>query len=246
MWPLILAAAAKTLGSLAGGIGQSQDTDTGMHNFRTNAESGTNVLNSGLNTANQAFNPYTSAGQTGQAGQLAAIQGRTQATQPTLTAANPNSVQSWLNPNAAYQQQQAMKQAQSAGMASGAMGGGMLKALAQNAGKQAAGSWNDAYNQMLQANNQNFGQQQQQYQNTNEFQQQQIGNFGDVANRGLSAVGQNQNLAGQYNAGINQNYNNIAANEMSGWGKKGQIFNDTATALGNNIGGGISSSFGGQ
>ena len=120
----------------------------------------------------------------------------------------------------------------------------MQRALSNNASKMAAGSWNDAYKQMLDANQQNFGQGQQRYENQTGFDQSQIQNLGALANRGLTAAGNNQTLQSGYDTNINQNYGNIANNEMSAYGKKGQIFSDAATSLGNNLGGLVTSVFG--
>lgn len=241
---LVAAAAAKTAGGLAGGVGNYNDIQKGMTAYNNNVQAGTGVLQAGQAGANAAYSPYTQAGQTGIAGQVDAITGRQQAQGPTLSNASPASAMSYLDPSAAYSQNQAMHAAQAAGAASGGMGGGMLKALSNNANSMAMTNYNNAYQQMLGTNQQNFGQQQQQYQNNTDFQQQQIGNYAGLAGQGLQATGANQQLQAGYNQGINQNYNNMASNAMQGWAKKGDIFNGTATSLGNNVGGAISSIFG--
>jgi hypothetical protein len=246
MIPVLAAAAAsKIAGPLVGGMGQYADVGKGMEAYNNYANQGTSTLNAGKEGANAAFNPYTSAGATANGSQLSAIQNRQQATNPALTNTSPSGVADYLNPSAAYSQNQAMKQAQAAGVAGGAMGGGMLKALSNNANQMAQTNYNNAYSQMLGTNDQNFNQQQQQYTNNNNFQQQQIGNYGDVANRGLSATSSNQGLNLQYNQGMNNNYMDQAANEQSGWNKKGEIFNKTSSDFGKNLGGGMLSVFGG-
>lgn len=237
MLPILAAGAASAAGPLVGGIGQINDISKGMKNYRDNINRGTGVLQAGQAGATAAFDPYTRTGAVGAQGELDAIQNRQMATQPTATNTNAGGIAAWLNPMATWQQNQATKAGAAAGIATGATGGGMQRALSNNASKMAQGSWNDAYNQMLQANQQNFGQGQQLYENKTGFDQSQIQNFGNLAQRGLSAVGGNQQLQLGYNQDVNRNFGDIAANEMSGWAKKGQLFKDAATGLGSNAGG---------
>lgn len=120
----------------------------------------------------------------------------------------------------------------------------MLRALSRDANKMAMTNWNNAYDKMLQTNAQNFGQQQQNYTNTNDFQQQQIQNYGDIANRGLSATGTNQGLQQGYNNAINQNLLGIGQSQAQGNIAKGNLFNSVASGLGQNLAGGITSIWG--
>jgi hypothetical protein len=238
MLPLLAAAAgAKMLGPLVGGIMQNNDITKGMNAFRENVQQGTGVLKAGQAGANAAFDPYQKTGAAGTQGELSAVQNRTMAPQPTATNTSAGGVEQWLNPMATWQQNQASKAGSAAGIATGATGGGMQRAIANNAGKMAAGNWNDAYNQMLQANAQNFGQGQAQFENKTNFDQSQIGNYGALAQRGLSAVGANQGLQAGYNEGVSNNFGKIADNEMSAWGKKGQLMNDMWTGGANNASG---------
>lgn len=234
MIPLAAAAfGSQALGNVIGGIGASQAIDRGLRNYKANINAGTSQLQQGATGSEQAFNPYASAGAQGSAGQLAAIQGRTMAPQPILSNVDPTQAAAYLSPQAGYQQGQAMKSAMAAGAAGGAMGGGMLKALQTNANKLAQGSWNDAYSNMLNTANLNFGQQQQQYQNKTGFDQSQIENWGNLANRGLQAVGQNQANQLAYNQGINANYGDLANAANAAAVGQGNIWNNTANSLGN-------------
>jgi hypothetical protein len=106
-------------------------------------------------------------------------------------------------------------------------------------------NYNNAYNQMLQSNNQNFGQQQQLYTNNNDYQQQQIQNYGNLANTGLSANNANQHLQLGYNSGINNNYGEIAANQQAGYNAKAGIWGNMAQGVGDGLGAGISNIWGG-
>ena len=98
---------------------------------------------------------------------------------------------------------------------------------------------------MLDTGKSNFAQGQQLYQNKTDFDQSQIANYVNLANLGLTATGQNQNLLAQYNAGINKDYIDMGEQRASGWNAKGKVFNDTLTGLGHKLAGGISSLFGG-
>jgi len=245
MWPLIAAAAAKVAGPLIGGYGNSQDISTGMAGYQNDVNAGTSVLNQGKADANAAYSPYTSAGATGASGMEAAIQGRTQAPNAAVTDNSAsNAIANYLNPSAAYSIDQSNKAMASQGIASGAAGGVMAKALSNNANQMAMTNYNDAYGQMLAGNNSTYNQQNTNANNTNAYNQQQIGNFGSLAGMGLNATTANQTAQGQYNTGINENWNNIATNEQSSWNALGKNFNDTSVATGNNISGGISSIWG--
>jgi hypothetical protein len=244
MLPAIAAAAAKVAGPLVGGIMNSNDIQQGMADYRTDVNRGTSVLQGGINSANAAYSPYTGAGASGVAGEQLAIQNRQQAAQPTLSNVDPSQALSYLDPSAAYSTDQSNKAIQAQALASGGAGGGMMKALANNASDRAMTNYNSAFGQMLGAANTNFGQQQQQYVNQTGYDQSQIQNYAGLAGQGLQAVSGNQGLNANYNAGINGNFGDIAANQQSGWNALGKNAKDTATDLGNNISGGISNIWG--
>lgn len=235
-------------GSLIGGYQNSQDIQQGMEDYRNNVNQGTAVLNQGKTDANAAFSPYTANGAAGSNGLLSSIQDRQQAANPALTNTSPSDVSQYLNPSAAYSTDMANKSIQAQALASGGAGGGMLKALSNNANQMGMTNYNAAYQQMLDTNNQNFGQQQQQYTNNNDFQQQQIGNYAGLAGQGLQATGANQNINAGYNSGINANYGDIAANQQSGYDALGNNANNTANSVGKQTSaglGGILNMFGG-
>lgn len=241
--PLLAAAAggSKLLGGVVGAFGQNAMLDSGLRQYNRNVDQGTGVLQAGKAGADAAFDPYTATGETANQGQLDAVQNRTQAAQPTATNTSASGVASWLNPQATWVQNQATKAATAAGVATGGTGGGMQRAISADANNRATANWNDAYKQMLDANTQNFGQQQQQYENQTGFDQSQIDNLGALADRGLSAVGTNQGLDLNYNTGVNTNYTNKANTVMGVKSGQGQLFNQTTTDFGNNLGGLFSS-----
>lgn len=248
MLPLLAGTAAIGLGSkLIGGLGQSNDVQRGMDAFKTSVGQGTNILSAGAQSANQAYQPYTQAGQTGIAGYTNAIQNRQNAPMATVTDNSAqNALTNYLDPSAAYTMDQASKATQASALAKGGMGGGLAKALSNNANKMAMTNYNNAFNQMLQGNAQTFGQQNQNYQNQTAYDQSQIGNWGNLSNLGLTATGQNQQQQLGYNTLMNQNWNDIANSQMSGYNQKGKIFGDTASGIGSSLVSGISSLFGGN
>lgn len=240
----ILGAVASGVGSLVGGIMNSNDIQQGMQDFQNNVNQGTDVLKQGQAAANSAFSPYTTAGAAGVGGMLSAIQSRTQAPNAAVTDNSAgNAIANYLNPSAAYSIDQSNKAMASQGIASGAAGGGMAKALSNNANQMAQTNYNNAYQQMIAGNNLTNTQQNTNAQNTNNFTQQQVGNFGQLAGIGLNATQGNQGLQQGYNQGINSNFGDIAANQQSGYNALGQNAKNTATNAGNSAGGILSSIF---
>jgi hypothetical protein len=209
-----------------------------MQDFQNNVNQGTDVLKQGQAGSNAAFSPYTTAGATGASGMEAAIQGRTQAPNAAVTDNSAgNAIANYLNPSSAYSIDQANKEIQAEGIAGGAVGGGMEKALSNNANQMAQTNYNNAYSQMLSGNNLTNTQQNTNAQNTNNFTQQQVGNFGQLAGLGLNATSSNQGLQAGYNSGINSNFGDIAVDQQSGYNALGKNANNTATNAGNSAGG---------
>lgn len=248
MIPAILGAslATKLAGSFLGGNAQNKSTQQGMDAYKDYMNQGISTLNQGKSSSNAAFQPYTNAGTQGLQGYQTSIQNRQQAVQPSLSNSNPQTaISSYLDPSAAYTSDQAMKATQASAIAKGGMGGGLAKALSNNANKMAMTNYNNAYQQMLDTGNQNFGQQNTIYGNKTAYDQSQIGNYGNLANIGLQATGTNQGLQYQYNNGINQNYGDIAASQQSGYNQKGKTSGDMWNNIGSSLSSGITSLFGG-
>lgn len=248
MIPAILGAslATKLAGSFLGGNAQNESTQQGMDAYKDYMNQGISTLNQGKSSSNAAFQPYTNAGTQGLQGYQTSIQNRQQAAQPSLSNSNPQTaISSYLDPSAAYTSDQAMKATQASAIAKGGMGGGLAKALSNNANKMAMTNYNNAYQQMLDTGNQNFNQQNTIYGNKTAYDQSQIGNYGNLANMGLQATGTNQGLQYQYNNGINQNYGDIAASQQSGYNQKGKTSGDMWNNIGSSLSSGITSLFGG-
>lgn len=236
-----IGASAGSLTSAVGnGIGMMEANDylnKAKQSYDTRAQQGIDTLQSGKSGAESAYRPYTQAGETGVEGLTSGITGRQQAEGPNLTDNTAqNAISNYLDPSAAYTTDQSNKAMQAAGIAGGGMGGGMNKALAANTAKLAMSNYNNAYNQMLQGNQQTFNQEQQEYTNNNDYQQQQIQNYAGLTNMGLGATGANQQLQAGYNQGINQDYQGMAE---AGWNtnaSKAANFNSGINNMAGNVG----------
>jgi len=250
MIPAIIAAAvaAKMAGDYAGGQKAKDAINRGEAGYASKAQQGINTLEQGKQGATAAYNPYTTAGQYG-------VGGYTDATKNYLAnvgtgpdasqyQSSPGQVSQYLDPSAAYTSDQASKATQASAMAKGGMGGGLAKALSNNANKMAMTNYNNAYQQMLGTNQQNYGLANQSFQNLFNTQNQNMANYGNLANMGLQATNANQNLLGQYNTGIGNIYGNWGTNIQSNANNKAGVGNAQATGMGNSFLSGISSMYG--
>lgn len=249
--PAVIAAmaAAKALGSGIGAYGAYQDVQRGATAYNNLAGQGRNTLESGKTASNEAYSPYTQAGKTGVSGLTSAVQNYTQNAQAGMPNAERTTAQgtsAWLDPSAAYSTDQANRAIQASALAKGGVGGGLAKALSNNANKMAMTNWNNAYNQQLQANNLNFGQGQQLWQNNKAIQDANIANYQGLTNTGLSATSGNQANQLAYNQGINTNYMANAENAQNAWNTKAGIFNKGVNQTVQNAMPGLTSIFGGK
>lgn len=225
---------ATLAGNLTGGLIQNDAMNKGIRQYKNTVNTANSDIMSQRDESNQAFNPYTNSGANASSQQMNMIN-QAQATQPTLQTTTAGGVSDWLDPSMDYTQDQARKQAVAAGAASGAMGGGMMKALSDNANKMAMTNWNNAANQQLNANNQNFGQQQQQYTNTANFQNDRINQLGGVAQTGLSAAGTKQQLGQGYTNMYNNNMNNLADSLYNNRVNQGAVQGNMASTAGSGV-----------
>lgn len=230
------------LGNYFGMSAASDSLNTANQDYQNLSNLGVDTLKQGAQAANASYSPYTSAGQTGVQGLTSGIVNRQQAATPTVTDNSAqNAIDNYLNPSAAYTTDQSNKAMEANAIASGGTGGGLAKALAANTANLAMTNYNNAYNQMLQGNNQTFNQEQQNYQNNNDYQQQQIQNYGNLANLGLSANTANQQLQHGYNTGINADYQGQAETAWNTNAAKAKNFNSGINNMFGNLANGQSS-----
>lgn len=251
MIPALIAAgvvASKLAGDYIGGEKQKNAINRGEAAYNTKAQQGINTLQQGKTDANAAYSPYTAVGATGAGGFSNATQNYLSnvGTGPDASKyqSGTGQVSDYLNPSAAYTSDQASKATQASALAKGGMGGGLAKALSNNANQMAMTNYNNAYNQMLNTNQQNYGLANQSWQNNFNAQNQNVANYSNLTNLGLNATNSNQNLLGQYNSGINQDYMTWGNTLQNNANNKAGVGGAQATSMGNGIGSGIASIYG--
>lgn len=229
--------------SLVGGLLANNSLNSGYRDASGKLRSGIDTQQQGLSEAQSAYSPYTGLAASGASGLSNAINSRQMANQPQTSSYDVNN---YMNPSAAYSTQQANNAIQSSALAHGGLGGGLAKALSNNANKMAMTNYNNAYQQMIDTNAQKFNQQQQQYTNANDYQQQQIGNRQNLAQLGLSGMNAGQQLQSNYRNNITNQYGNWAnLAAENGQNKAGLAFN-TANNIGQQLGSGAGSFMGGK
>lgn len=220
------------LGSIVGGAMGDSALRSAWRRYQENAQKGITNLNAGINNAQAIYDPYYQATGSTITGLSNAINSRQSAPQPEMSNYN---VDAYMNPSAAYTTQQANNAMQSSSLAHGGLGGGLGKALSNNANKMAMTNYNNAYQQMIDTNAQRFGQGQQRYANATDYAQSQIGNRQNLASLALQGAS-----AGQ---GIQQGYRNNIANMWSGAATTGNEFGQNQaglySSLASNVGKGL-------
>lgn len=204
---------------------------------------GINAQQQGLDQANAAYQPYTGAASQGISSLGSAINGRQMAAQPQSSSYNVND---YMNPSAAYSTSQANTATQSSSLAHGGLGGGLAKALSNNANKMGMTNYNNAYQQMIDTNSQKFNQGQQQYVNKTDFDQSQIGNRQNYATLALQGLSQGQQLGHGYRDTISSMYGKKADTAMSIGENKASLANTATQSATNSIGAGGGSFLGGK
>lgn len=237
----LIGAGVGALGSVIGGMGASDAASKAAEAQRAAIAEANKTLAAGKSASTAAFNPYTDAGKTGAESELASVQGRKQAQTAEYNPVTAAGAQEYLDPSLNFQIAQATKAGNASALAKGGMGGGLVKALSNNATKMAQTYWTQAQANQLAAKNQNFNQQDTNYQRNNAFQQSQIDNYGNIANRGLTATGANQNILKDYNMGIADNLTGAGNADANKYANKGQIFSNTASNIGNTVGSAVAS-----
>lgn len=150
-------------------------------------------------------------------------------TQPTLNYTQDDfTFDKWKDPGAQYQMDQAARAMESSALAKGATGGGFAKALQTNRSNLANTAYSSAYDRWLNNSKLKYGQAYDQYTRDYTFQQNKLGQYGNLAGQGLSAA--------NALAGFGQQSANNASNLYQGIGSA-----QAAGTLGsyNSIAGGI-------
>lgn len=236
-WGAAIGGVLGAAGTLWGNAEEQEAANKAKAAYAEQAQKGINALESGRMQTNTSYAPFVEAGQAGATGTIGAIRGRTQADQPTLSESSPNkAISDYLNPSAAYSTRVANDAITAKALAGGSAGGGMLRALSENANKMAMENYNNAYEQMLKTGDQRFGQQQQQYANKTNYDQSQIGNYQNLMNTGLNAVSNLGTTNLGYDNSLNQSFQALGNSNAGGDYLKGQSNAAAAQQTGNIVG----------
>lgn len=233
-WGAAIGGVLGAAGTLWGNAEEQEAANKAKAAYAEQAQKGINALESGRMETNANYKPFVEAGQAGATGTLSSIQNRTQANQPTLSESSPNrAISDYLNPSAAYTTRMANDAITAKALAGGQAGGGMLKALSDNANKMAMENYNNAYEQMLKTGDQSFGQEQQQYTNKTNYDQSQIGNYQNLMNTGANAVSNLGTTNLGYDNNLNQSFQALGNSQAGGDYLKGQANSAAAQQTGN-------------
>ena len=200
------------LGSLFAGSQQSEQLQRAAQAANGYLQQGVGKLQGVSDQAATRANPYLAAGQTGINGATQALQNGPSGTQPALSGAF--NFDAWKDPSTNYSISESNAGLQAAGLAGGATGGGMAKALQANGNQLAQQAYGNAYQRYLAQNQQDFGQQQTRYGNAASVWQNQLGGYQNMAGMGNTAQ---QNLSGTQLGAANSMaglYGNMSSNLM--------------------------------
>lgn len=218
-------------GSALGGLAAGNILSGGLSKANSISGQGVDYLK-GLNTQQRSdFQPYMQAGQQGLEQYQNLLSQGNQATMPTQSGSF--SYDSWKDPSTQYSIDQSNAAINASALASGSVGGGLGRALTNNAQSMAQKAYQSAFDRYLAQNKQDFGQQQQIYQNQTDNYQTQLGGYQNLMGQGLSAAGTTGNLSANFGSGVNQNYLSQAANVM-------QNARDRADAFSGGLSGAVS------
>lgn len=182
-------------------LGNSEGSDEYNQQIQQGTEQGNGISNQGYQNAQQLFNPYMQAGQQGLQGMQ-----NWQAAQPGQFQ-GAGSVQSFLDPSMAYQQQQVSNQVQGTAGPAG-LSGSALKQLAAKTQNVAQTGWNNAFQQQQQSNNNLYNQYAQNFAMRNQSAQENYNKFANQSQMGMGAT----NQLASYNQ---QNTNNRLTNNQA-------------------------------
>lgn len=206
-------------GNLVGGLVQSAAMEQGRQQGNKMFGQGRNYLTDSNNQQRADFQPYMQAG-TNALGQyqntLAAGSGAVNPTQ-----SQDFNFDTFKSPAAQYRIDQANAGINASALAKGNVGGGLAKALASNSQNMASEEYSNAYNRYLQQNQQDFGQQQQLWNNANQNWQTQLGGYQSLMGQGLNATSTTGSLANNYANAYNNNLMNQASFNYNGLAERG-------------------------
>lgn len=242
MVPLIAAAAASAAASLAGSyIGAEASKDAA----RLAAEQEQKALDFQKETwakTQENMSPYMEAGKRGLTGYETAIGG---AKQPEFTYKLPEfSFDTYSDPGAKYQMEQATRALNNSSLAKGLGGGGALKQIMAKNQEMAGTAYQNAYQRYLSKNQQDYGYASDAYKRNLEYQNLGINRQKDLMTQGAtmaSGLGQLGTSTGQQ---VGTTYGSIGSSLASGAAGAGNAWNQGMTSFTNNLGSMMGSIYG--
>lgn len=211
------------LGNLFGQSSADKAAREARAAYGAKAQKGIDTLTSGRKETVERYTPYLDAGGRAIPKTEQAIDTRTQHEQPVESMSSPDKVSEYLNPSAAYSTRVANDSIRAAALGNGAAGGGMMRALSENANKLAMTNYNNAFDQMMKVGDQRFSQGQQIYANKTGYDQSQIDNQQRLANMGATAAANAGQQSLQYDNNIDQSYKDWGASDAGGAVLRGNI-----------------------
>lgn len=195
---------ASGVGSLAGGMIASDMLDDGRRQANRIAGQGVDYLKNLNAQQRQDFRPYMEAGKDAVGSFQNLLAGGNPATMPQASGAfNFNTFQ---DPSAQYGIDQSNAAINASAIASGAVGGGLGRAIAGNTQNLAQKAYQNAFDRYLKQNEQDFGQGQQIFQNQTGNYQTQLGGYSNLMGTGLEAAGTTGGISANLGSGVNQNF----------------------------------------
>lgn len=233
----MFSAMGASIGAIGQGIAAKKGMDAQRQTMNDAAARAQGTLTAGRNEARSDFSPFMSAGATaaGNATNLIGASGNIAA--PEMS--QPFNFQQWNDPSANYALQQSNATLQNSALAKGGMGGGLARALSENATNMANQNYQNAFKNYTTNAEQVFNQGQTRYKDINEQEQQKIANTQNLANMGLTATGNYGGLAAKYNEGIAGNQYQLGTDQAhitsSGYKDMGGAFNTANTQAGSAV-----------
>ena len=195
--------AASGLTSLAGGLMGSSAAKRAARDQARAIQQGIDFQRGVYSDAQSNFNPYIQSGQQN----LATYQNMLDtAQQPTLNYQQQAfDFNKYKDPSAEYAMQQSAKAMEASALAKGATGGGFAKALQQNQNNLANQAYSNAYQRWQDTSKLMYGQAADQYNRDYSYQQNRLGQYGNLASQGLQAAG----TLGSIGSGAAQNMGSL-------------------------------------
>lgn len=227
------------IASVVGGLGGALLSSAILGNASRQAASTIRGANTGLDAGNAQqradFLPYMDAGKDAIGSYKETLASGSGATMPTQS--QEFDYNQWTDPSTQYAISSSNDALLAAGLSGGKMGGGLARATAANTQQQALQAYQNAFDRYQKQSAQDFGQQQQIYNNKNQNWQNMLAGYGNLMSQGQSAAGTSGNLGLGYNQQISNNLNNLASLQYGAGANQAGIWGNALSGALSGIGG---------